>query len=493
MARQTKIIATLGPAVASLDSITALIEAGVDVARLNFSHGDHDIHRQFAEWVREASAEVGRPVALLQDIQGPKLRVGTFNDGQVELETGSEVRLVAGAGLATDGTICVDYEHLCEDISVGANVLLSDGLIRAVATAVEGDSVVVEILEGGVLSDRKGVAFPSSDLQVGSLTEKDREDLEFGKELNVDYVAASFVRSGDDVTEVSRLVGRGVPIIAKVELAAAYANLDSILAVAEGVMVARGDLGVQLPLQTIPFVQADILRRTNDAGRISITATEMLESMTHSRRPTRAEVTDVANAVASGTDAVMLSAETAVGDHPVRVIEAMSTICQEVEGNADRLPVADQRVEFLESQKTFASAMAKSAAEAARNLGLDTIVAFTESGGTALLLSKYRPPAAIMAFATRPEIRQRMALYWGVTPIEFDRRDSTDRMLAAAEKYLEKAGICERGEGVVMVAGVPPNVRASTNLIKLHVIGERLTTQAQFDQNQPDRGRQGRR
>ena len=229
------------------------------------------------------------------------------------------------------------------------------------------------------------------------------------------------------------------------------------------------------------FVQADILRRTNRAGRISITATEMLESMTHSRRPTRAEVTDVANAVLSGTDAVMLSAETAIGEHPVRVVEAMASICREVEQHGDSFSAATERVGFLESHKTFASAVAKSATEAAANLGIETIVAFTESGGTALLLSKYRPPARIMAFAVDEAIYRRMVLYWGVTPIRFERRDSTDRMIAAAEKHLEKAGICQRGDGVVMVAGVPPNQQASTNLIKLHVVGERLSATARMD------------
>lgn len=474
MPRQTKIIATLGPAVDGPEAVVGLVEAGMDVARLNFSHGDHDLHRTMAGWVRQASTEVGRPVALLQDIQGPKLRVGTFVGGALELTAGQEISLVAGGHPAPPGSVSVDYPHLLEDIGPDAAVVMVDGLIRGQVIGRAEDSLLVRIDEGGTLSDRKGIAFPGSDLKMDPLTDKDRVDLAFGQELGVDFVAASFVRTGEDVAKVGQLAGPDVPIIAKVELATAYANLDSILAVADGVMVARGDLGVQLPLEKLPFIQADILRRTNAAGRISITATEMLESMIHSRRPTRAEVTDVANAVASGTDAVMLSAETAVGDHPVRVIEAMASIAREVESQGETSSSSEQRVEFLESQKTFASAMAKSAVEAARNLDLTTIVAFTESGGTALLLSKYRPSARIMAFATDERIRRRMAMYWGVTPIAFERRDSTDRMLAAAEKYLEKAGICQRGEGVVMVAGVPPNQQASTNLIKLHVIGERM-------------------
>jgi len=270
------------------------------------------------------------------------------------------------------------------------------------------------------------------------------------------------------VRQVAKLAG-DVPVIAKIELAVAYENLDDILAVADGAMVARGDLGVQLPLEQIPIVQDDILRRTNRAGRVSITATEMLESMTHSPRPTRAEVTDVANAVMEGTDAVMLSAETATGAYPAEAVRTMARICEVAETAA----VPDSQVAFLTSQPEFASAVTRAAVEAAADLSIETIVAFTESGSTARLLSKYRPHARIFAFTPDPATLRRMALYRGVQGRLFGRRDYTDLMIAAAEKHLEKEGICRRGEAVVMVAGVPPNVRASTNLLKIHVIGER--------------------
>ena len=465
----------MGPAAPGPDSVKALIEAGMDVARLNFSHGDLESHRRMAEWVRRGAEEAGRSVAVLQDIQGPKIRVGRLPGGAVELGPGDTVRMTAGGGGGT-GSIPVGYPRLAADVGEGDRVVLSDGLIEGRVTGVEGGALTVLIHRGGVLAERKGAAFPDSRLQVGPITEKDRRDLEFGRRLGVDFVAASFVRSGEDVAEVRKLAGPDAPIIAKVELAAAYENLDSILGRADGVMVARGDLGVQLPLETIPGVQADILRRTNRAGRISITATEMLESMVRAPRPSRAEVTDVSNAVISGTDAVMLSAETAVGRHPARVVEAMSSICREAERHRDAHLTGDEELHLLESYlaSTFASATAKAATEAARDLGFRTIVAFTESGGTAQLLSKYRPSADIMVFAPDERIRRRMALYWGVTPIPFEPRESTDLMFAAAEKYLEKAGVCPRGEGVVMVAGVPPNRQASTNLVKLHVIGERL-------------------
>lgn len=464
--RRTKIVATIGPAVASKDRISDLVDAGIDVARLNFSHGDHETHTQVAQWVRQASEEHGRPVALLQDIQGPKVRVGKFEDGSIELARDSIVRLVPGGELGKVGIVPIDYEYLLEDVSVGEEVLLADGLIRLHVTESHGDSLSALVSVGGKLSNHKGVAFPETSLRVPSVTPKDEVDLEFGRSLDVDYVAASFVRTADDIRRVRDLAG-DVPVVAKIELAKAYENLDDILSEAAGAMVARGDLGVQMQLQTLPRVQADILTRTNSAGRLSITATEMLESMTNSPRPTRAEVTDVANAVMNGTDAVMLSGETAVGKFPIRTVEYMARICVEAE------QTASDSVDFLASHRTFASATAKAAVEAAENLDLNVIAAFTESGSTASLLSKYRPEARIIAFTAERSTYNRMAAFWGVTPQMLERKDSTDLMLASAEKYLEKSGICETGEGVVMVAGTPPNVQASTNLMKLHVIGER--------------------
>lgn len=467
--RQTKIVATLGPAVASPDGIRELIRAGMDVARLNFSHGDHEFHERLARWVRDISEEERRVVAVLQDIQGPKLRVGRFPGGSISLEAGSELRVVPGRQEATGDVCFLDYEHLLDDVHPGEEILLADGRIRLEVEERADDHLVTKVIRGGVLSDGKGVAFPDSKLRVGAITEKDRQDLEFGRALGVDYVAASFVRSGGDVREVHELSGE-VPVIAKIELAEAYANLDDILAHSAGIMVARGDLGVQLPLERIPLIQKDILERTNAAGLISITATEMLESMTKSHRPTRAEVTDVANAVLTGTDAVMLSAETATGDYPAETVRTMARICVEAESG---LHGTKSNVEFITTGSSFASAVAGAAVDAATNLGIETIVAFTESGNTARLLSKYRPSARIIAFSPVPVTLQRMALYRGVQPHPLGRRDYTDVMIAAAEKFLEREGICERGTAVIMVAGIPPNIRASTNLMKVHVIGER--------------------
>ena len=466
MERKTKIVATLGPAVASYEKIRELVAAGMDVARLNFSHGDYKTHRQLADWVRAASTEEGRVVALLQDIQGPKIRVGTFAGGGCELETASEVRLIAGEGEGDCDTVYINYPHLVEDIQPGERVVLADGLIRLEVTGHAPHGLRASVLVGGTIGDHKGVAFPQSELRMPAITDKDRRDLAFGRELGVDMVAASFVRSAADVRLVAELAGEETPIVAKIELAAGYQNLDGILDVAPAIMVARGDLGVQLPLERIPLIQLDIQSRTNAAGRIVITATEMLESMTRATRPTRAEVTDVASAVLAGTDAVMLSAETATGDHPVRTVEVMDIICREIEGSLG--PPAIGHELLRDGDERFPSATAKSAVEAASALGIDTIVAFTESGNSARLLSKYRPQARILAFTPEPRTLARMALYWGVRPLPFQRLDSTDQMIAFAERKVLELGICRPGDSVVLIAGVPPNERASTNLLKLH-------------------------
>jgi pyruvate kinase len=470
MRRHTKIIATLGPGVASLAGITGLVEAGMDVARLNFSHGDHDLHRALSGWVRAAAKETGRTVALMQDIQGPKIRIGEFAQGGVDLEAGDRVVLVPDGGKGDAGRIPVHYEPLLEDIGPGDRVQLADGLIRCEVVEVGGDGLVAEVRVGGRLTDHKGVAFPDSKLSLESVTPKDEADLAFGRDLGVDYVAASFVRSGDDVRKVAEIAG-DVPIISKIELAQAYENLDDIIGPSFGIMVARGDLGVQLPLERIPLIQAEILKKTNEAGRVSITATEMLESMTKSPRPTRAEVTDVATAVMTGTDAVMLSGETAVGAYPVQTVTAMASICVAVE-EGTLSGRGHHSVPFVGDGNTVASAVSQAATEIAGNLGAETIVAFTESGNTARLISKYRPEARIVAFTPNEITLRRLALLWGVTPHPFDRRSYTDEEIAAAASILEAEGELSKGDRVVMVAGVPPNLRASTNLVKVHVIGE---------------------
>jgi len=466
--RKTKIVATLGPASADRETITQMIAAGMNVVRLNFSHGEHATHRRIAGWVREAAASAGRSVAILQDIQGPKIRLGTFPGGALELEQGATLRALPGNGQAAGGTLQIDYPHLLEDLEIGQEILLVDGQVRLRVAARHDDFLEVEVLQGGRVGDRQGAAFPRAALRVRAVTEKDREDLAFGRSLGVDYVAASFVSSAADIETVSQLVARETPIIAKIELAAAYENLREILAASHGAMVARGDLGVEMELERLPSIQSQILEHTNRCGDVSITATEMLESMTHNWRPTRAEVTDVSSAVLDGTDAVMLSGETAIGDHPVRVIEMMDRICRAAESE----PRHQSRptIDFLASEAPVPSATTRAAVEAADALELSTIVAFTESGSTARLLSKYRPHARILAFTPEQRTYRRMALYWGVEPRTFERIDSTDEMLLMAERQLLAEGVVTAGETVLMVAGIPPNRRSSTNFMKFHQI-----------------------
>lgn len=441
----------------------------MDVARLNFSHGDHGLHRKMLDWVRSASRTVGRTVAVMQDIQGPKLRVGKFPGGEIELHRDQEVDLVASSQEGSSTMIPVGYEALIEDVHPGHRVILADGLVTLEVVGRSDSSLRARVIEEGPLSDNKGVAFPDSSLSGGNITEKDEKDIAFGQELGVDYVATSFVRTGADVRAVADLAG--VPIIAKIELAQALKNLDDIMVASFGLMVARGDLGVQVPLERLPLIQTDILKRTNKAGRISVTATEMLESMTHSPRPTRAEVTDVATAVQAGTDAVMLSGETAIGDYPAKTVAAMSRICQSVEegtlSERGELPVS-----FVGDENIVASAVAQAATQIARNVGAETIVAFTESGNTARLISKYRPEQRIVAFTPNEVTQRQLALYWGVIPHEFERASYTDDEMARAAALLEQEGVAGEGELIVMVAGVPPNFQASTNLVKVHRIGE---------------------
>jgi pyruvate kinase len=471
MTRHTKIIATLGPSVATREGVRTLVEAGMDVARLNFSHGTPSELSDLYGWVREASEDVGRQVAVMQDIQGPKLRVGSLPDGHIVLEADELVHLIPSqGGPGGQGIIPIGYERLLEDVHPGHKVLLCDGMVELTVEEVGESSLKARVVVPGVVSDNKGVSVPDSRLSMSNVTPKDEVDLEMGRDLGVDFVAASFVRTREDVEEVKSRAG-GAPIISKIELARALENLDEIMDASYGVMIARGDLGVQVPLEELPLIQADILSRANALGRITVTATEMLESMTHSPRPTRAEVTDVATAVMGGTDAVMLSGETAIGRYPAQTIGAMSRICHKVE-EGTLSSRGFHPVEFVYDSNQVASAVAQAATQIALNVGAGMIVAFTESGTTARLISKYRPEQRVVAFTHDPSTLRRMALLWGVTPKSFERQTSTDEEMSIASSILEEDGLVSTGDTVVMVAGVPPNVSASTNLVKVHRVGE---------------------
>lgn len=467
MRRKTKIIATLGPATDSPAVMRELIEAGMNVARINFSHGHHEDHHRRVELVRATASDMNTPIAVMQDIQGPKIRVGTFPGGSITLEDGAEVTLVPGEDVGDEREIHVAYLDDVE-MSVGGPVLLSDGIITLKATKVTREAITATVVTGGILRDHKGAAFPGARTTIPVVTDKDVADLEFGQGLGVDAVAASFVSKGEDLRNVREISG-DVSLIAKIETAIGYMNLDDILNECTGAMVARGDLGVELNIQSIPRAQTEILRRTNAAGKISITATEMLESMIRSPRPTRAEVTDVYRSVLDGTDAVMLSAETAIGDYPTRAVRLMSDIVREAEAGSEYGRAHD--LSNIAEGAVFASATAEAAVDTADRLGLEMIIAFTESGTTARLLSKYRPHADVYAYTPIPETYRKMAMLGCVTPMMLERVESTDEMIAHAEADLERRGIAKQGDAAVMIAGVPPNQRASTNLMKLHVFG----------------------
>jgi pyruvate kinase len=467
MKRKTKIVATLGPAIDSLDSVRHMVGAGMNVARFNFSHGSAEDHAHRHEWVRAAASETGISVATMQDIQGPKIRVGTFPGGSVTLDQGAEITLEPGEGEGGDSTICIAYLEYV-DLEPGSPILLADGMIRLEVTSIVGGAARVRVVGGGELLDHKGAAFPGSDTGVPVITEKDVEDLAFGREIGFDLIAASFVSSGADIREIRQHVGY-TPIIAKIESAVGYRNLEDILTEADGAMVARGDLGVELNLESVPRAQHEILKCTNHAGKITITATEMLESMITNPRPTRAEVTDVYRSVLDGTDAVMLSAETAIGDYPVEAVRMMDVISREAEQSPEF--VTTPHSAMLYDRSPYASAVAQAAVETANRLEVDTIVAFTETGTTARLLSKHRPRADVYAFTPHEATYRLMTVFGCITPLHTPTHHSTDEMLTFAEEYLLEHGIAATGDTTVMVAGIPPNLQASTNLMKVHRVG----------------------
>ena len=393
MKRKTKIIATVGPSVDSKNKIHELIDSGADVIRLNFSHGSHEDHKNIVDWVRDYP----KSIAIMQDIQGPKIRTGISQEGTF-LEAGQVIELTSKESNSTDKSIFINYENLLTDIKPGERIFIDDGQVVMRVIELIGKKMTANIEIGGELRDNQGVAFPDSKLSVSAITLKDKEDLAYGKKIGVDIVAVSFVRKASDITEVKALVESNIKIIAKIELKEAMKNLDSIIDESDGVMVARGDLGVQLPLEQVPFAQKKILDTANYKGKISITATEMLQSMKISFRPTRAEVTDITNAILDGTDAVMLSAETSIGDHPNNVVKVMASICEEADSNSH---YSSMRFKTLSSVDTFATSLAKAAVQVANDIDAKAIVAYTETGSTPLLISNFRPSAPIITFSAK--------------------------------------------------------------------------------------------
>ena len=454
--RRAKIVCTLGPACKTPEAIGGLMDAGMDVARLNFSHGDYDSHLATLQIVRGEAEKRGRAVAVLQDLQGPKIRVGTFEGGRIELVAGDEFTITSRPLQGSRTIVSTTYQALPHDVRKGDRILLDDGYLQLEVTRVDGDDVVTRVIEGGTLKDKKGINLPGVKVSAPALTEKDRADLAFGLRVGVDMIALSFVRHPDDVREAVRLASAGatrVPVIAKIEKPEAVERLEAILAEADGIMVARGDLGVEMGPEKVPLVQKRAIELTNQYGKLVITATQMLESMIENPRPTRAEASDVANAVLDGTDALMLSGETASGKYPEPAVRTMARIIEEIEGSAlYRTHLTPPSLAFSSSS----NAVAHAAAVAAASMGLKVIACCTEHGTTAQLVSEYRPEAIIVA----------------VPPSEATfRRLAVEEMLARIEEVLRARGLAKSGDTVVVTVGVPLEVGQHTNLLKIHTIG----------------------
>jgi len=476
MKRRAKIVCTLGPASADAAFIGNLIDEGMNVARINFSHGDYETHRRVFEAMRSEAEWRGAAVAILQDLQGPKIRVGRFISGQIELEAGSDFVITTRDVPGDDSIVSTTYAGLPGDVRPGAVLLLDDGLLSLEVTHVDGGDVHTRVLIGGPLKNNKGINLPGVKVSAPALSDKDRRDLAFGLELGVDFIALSFVRTAADVEEAVRLAtytdGRRVPIIAKIEKPEAVEALESIVDAADGIMVARGDLGVELGAEKVPLIQKRAIELTNQRGKIVITATQMLESMITNPRPTRAEASDVANAVLDGSDALMLSGETASGRYPLLAVRTMAAIICEIESSTRFQRINDSnaaRMDLLLGGGT-ASAVAASASVAARQMKAQVIACVTESGGVARLVSEFRPTAALLAFTSRREVYNRLGLYWGVEPVLLDPAPTFDAMVEkVATALVSKCGF-HPGDLAVLVTAVPFGSGRSANTIHLHYL-----------------------
>jgi pyruvate kinase len=466
--RRAKIVCTMGPATATPERMRGLVEAGMDVARLNFSHGDHEDHRRMFEMVRAAAHEADRAIAILADLQGPKIRLGRFVDGPYEWQTGDLVTITGDDVLGTRERVSCTYRKLPHEVKIGDRLLIDDGKVAVEVTGVEGADIRCLVVEGGPVSNNKGVSLPNVAVSVPALSEKDADDLRFALTLGVDLVALSFVRSPDDVKLVHQIMAeeqKAVPVIAKVEKPEAVQHLEAIVLAFDGVMVARGDLGVELPLDQVPLVQKQAVQLCRENAKPVIVATQMLDSMIENSRPTRAEASDVANAVLDGADAVMLSGETSVGKYPVLTVTTMSRIIITTESGSFGVP------RLQHDPRTHGGALAVAASQIARNIGAKALVAFSQTGDTVRRLARLHCELPLLAFTPVPEVRDQLALSWGVQTFLTDFVEHTDDMFEQVDAKMLGLGLANVGEYVVVVAGSPPNAPGSTNTLRVHQLG----------------------
>jgi pyruvate kinase len=469
-------VCTIGPASREPAMLESLIRNGMDVARLNFSHGDQDIHGENIRRIRAASEAVGKPVAIMADLQGPKLRVGQMQGEGVPLVEGEQVTLTTRDVIGQPGQIPVQYEHLPETVTPGDSILIDDGLLELVVTGVKGPDITCEVITGGLLTSNKGLNLPHAPLSIPAITEKDWEDLAFALEHPVDWVALSFVRAADEVHTLKACIeeicafGNSVPVIAKIEKPEALEHIDEIIQAADGIMVARGDLGIETSPEDVPMAQKSLIRRCNLAGVPVITATQMLESMVRNPRPTRAEASDVANAILDGTDAIMLSEETAAGKYPLEALQTMVRIAQKAEQEILREWIDLPHLRPRRGVSTnVTDAVSHATCETACDLQAAAIITATASGATARSISRYRPHVPIIAFTPSPMVQRQLMLSWGVRPLLGERAENTDQMVADAIELAMRAGMLSGGDRVIVTAGVAGNMPGTTNLMRVEV------------------------
>ncbi|MEY3255977.1 MAG: pyruvate kinase [Cyanobacteriota bacterium] len=469
--RRTKIVATIGPATSSPEMLKAIIEAGATTLRLNFSHGTHADHQRSIRLIRQTAFELNRPVAILQDLQGPKIRLGKFDNGFIMLSKGDRFTLTNRPVVGNEEISCVTYDYLAEEVPIGSKILLDDGRVEMVVEEINRDKgdLHCRVTVAGKLSNNKGVNFPGVYLSIKAMTDKDREDLMFGLDQGVDWVALSFVRNPQDIIEIKELIsstGKNVPVVAKIEKHEAIEQMEEVLSLCDGVMVARGDLGVELPAEDVPVLQKRLIATANRLGIPIITATQMLDSMVSNPRPTRAEVSDVANAILDGTDAVMLSNETAVGNYPVEAVATMARIAERIEqeqiNTSSRLGTDDKR--------SIPNAISQAVGQIAENLGASAIMTLTQTGATARNVSKYRPKTPILAITPHVNVARQLQMVWGVRPLLVLDLPSTGQTFQAAINVAQEKRLLSEGDLVVMTAGTLQGVSGSTDLIKVEVV-----------------------
>lgn len=473
--KRTKIVCTIGPSSEKKEVFTELVKSGLNVARLNFSHGDHEEHAKRIELIKEVRRELNVPVAIILDTKGPEIRTGKFKDPEVLLQEGQEFTITTRDVLGDQHICSVSYAGLAQDVVPGNSILIDDGLVELkVKEIINGTDILCEVKNAGIVKNHKGVNVPGVKINLPAITEKDRKDIEFGIKMDIDFIAASFVRKAADVLAIREILeehsAEHIQIISKIENQEGVDNLEEIIEVSDGIMVARGDLGVEIPTEDIPLVQKRMIRLCNKAGKPVITATQMLDSMIRNPRPTRAEVTDIANAIYDGTDAIMLSGETAAGKYPIEAVRIMANIARKTEESIDYRTLL--RSKAFEREVTITDAISHATCNTAMDLQASAIITATASGYTARMVSKFRPKAPIIAATVSERVRRRLSLVWGVETVLTDFAQSTDDVLDSSVQKALEANLIKRGDLVVITAGVPVGYVGTTNLIKVHIVGD---------------------